>query len=53
MKSEMEIDRGRTVWEVLARPSLEHAAEIWLTGGQTGLRKLESVQMRMGRSLLG
>ena len=48
-----EVDRGRMVWELLTRPSLEHAAEVWLTGGQTACRKLESVQMTVGRSLLG
>ena len=36
----MELDRGRLVWELLARPSLEHA------GGQAAHRKLVSVQMR-------
>ena len=47
------MNRGRTVWELLARPSLEHAAEVRLTGGQTARRKLESVQVRVERSLLG
>ena len=32
--------RGRIVWELLARPSLEHVSEVWLTGGQIGRRKL-------------
>ena len=36
------------VWEQLARPSLEHATEVRLTGGQTACRKLESVQVRVG-----
>ena len=34
-------------------PSLEYASEVWLIGEQTACRKLESVQMRVGRSLLG
>ena len=41
LNGKMEVDRGRTMWELLARPSLEHAAEVWLAGGQTARRKLE------------
>lgn len=26
---QIEVERGRLVWELLARPSLEHAAEVW------------------------
>ena len=28
----MEVDRGRVLWELLFRSSLEHP-EVWLTGG--------------------
>ena len=28
MNKKMEVDRGRMVWELLARPSLEHAATV-------------------------
>ena len=31
---QIEVERGRLVWELLARPSLEHAAEIWWPGGK-------------------
>ena len=24
-----EVDRGRMVWELLARPRIEYAAEVW------------------------
>ena len=41
MNGKMEVDGGRVVWELLARPSLGHVAEVWLTG-QTAHRKLES-----------
>ena len=34
------------MWEMLARPNLEQAAEVWLRGEQTAHKKLESVQMR-------
>ena len=25
----VEVDRGRKVWELLARPSMEYAAKVW------------------------
>ena len=41
------------VWELIERSSVEHAAEVWWSGGCSACRKLESVQMRVGRRLLG
>ena len=32
---------------------MEHAAEVWWSGGHSACRKLESAQMRVGRRLLG
>ena len=32
VKVKIQVDGGRKVREQLARPSLEHAAEVWLTG---------------------
>ena len=52
-EGQVEVDRGRMVWELLARPSMEYAAEVWWTGGGSACRKLESSQMKMGRRLLG
>ena len=52
MNVKIQVDRGRKVWEQLAIPSLEHATEVGFKE-QTARRKLESVQMRVGRSLLG
>ena len=46
-------DGGRMVWELLVRPSMEYAAEVWWTGGSSACRKLELSQMKMGRRLLG
>ena len=25
----VEVDRGRMVWELIGRPSVEHTAEVW------------------------
>ena len=40
------------MWELLARPSFEHAASVWWTGGSLANKKLEAVQERIGRKLL-
>ena len=31
----MEVDGGRIVWELIRRPSVEHAAEVWWAGGRS------------------
>ena len=46
-------NRERMVWELLAKPSVEYAMEVWWTGGRYICRKLESSQMKMSRRLLG
>ena len=40
------------MWELLARPSFEHAASVWWTGGSLANKRLEAVQERIGRKLL-
>ena len=46
-------NRGLMVWELMGRPCVEHAAEVWWSGGHSACRKLESAHMRVGRRLLG
>ena len=41
---QIEVEGGRLVWELLARPCLEHAAEVLWPGGKTTNRNLEAVQ---------
>ena len=43
MNREIEVERGMMVWDLMARPSLEHAAEVWWPGGKVVGRKSESV----------
>ena len=50
--SRVNVDRGRLIWELLARPAIEHAAEVWWIRGKVVRRKLEAVQERVGRRLL-
>ena len=50
---QIEVERGRLVWELLVRPSLEHAAEIWWPGRKIANRNLEAVQEKVGKRLLG
>ena len=52
VNGQVKVDRGRIVWELLARPSIDYAAELWCTGGYGACRKLESAQMKMGKRLL-
>ena len=40
-----------SIWELLARPAIEHAAKVWWVGGKVVRRKLEAVQERVGRRL--
>ena len=53
VNGQIEVECGRLIWELLAHPSLEHAAGVWWTGGKVANRKLEAVQERVGRKLLG
>ena len=53
VNGQVEVDRERIVWELIGKPSVEHAAELWWSGGRSACRKLESAQMRVGRRLLG
>ena len=53
VNGQVEVDRGRMLWELLVRPSMEDAAEVWLTGRRSACRKLELSQTKMGRKLLG
>ena len=52
VNGQIEVERGRLVWELLARPSLEHAASVWWTGGKVASKRLEALQDRVGRKLL-
>ena len=52
VNGQVEVDRRRIVWEVLTRPSMEYAAEVWWTGGRSACRKFESAQIKVGRRLL-
>ncbi len=53
VNGQVVVDRGRIVWVLLARLSMEYAAEVWLTRGHSACGKLESAQTKMGRRLLG
>ena len=47
VNGQVEVDKGRMVWEFIGRPSGEHAAEVWWSGGCSACRKLESAQMTL------
>ena len=41
------------MWELIGRPSVGHAVEVWWSGGRSACRKLEEAQMKVDRTLLG
>ena len=50
---QLEVERGKLVWELLARPSSEHATEIWQPDGKAANRMLEAIQDKVDKRLLG
>ena len=48
----MEEDRGGLICELLARPCLEHASEVWWTGRKVTCKNLEKIQENIGRKLV-
>ena len=36
----MEVDRGRLIWELLARSCVEHVSEVWWTRGKEACKNL-------------
>ena len=53
MDEQVEVYRGRMVWELLAKPSMEYVAEVWRSEGRSACKELELSQMKMSRRLLG
>ena len=47
VNGEMELDRGRLIWELLARSCLKHASE------KAVCKNLEKIQENIGRKLVG
>ena len=47
VNGEMELDRGRLIWELLARSCLEHASEKGV------YKNLEKIQENIGTKLVG
>ena len=48
----MEVNSGRLIWQLLARPCLEHASEVWWTGWKTACKNLKNNQEIFGRKLV-
>ena len=42
VNGQVEVDKGRRVWELLARACMEYAAEVWWTAGHSAFKKFES-----------
>ena len=52
VNGEIEVDRGRLIWELLASPCLEHASEVWWTGRKAACKNLEKIQENIGQKLM-
>ena len=39
MNGQVEFDRGRMMWKFIGRPSVEHAAQVWWSGGHSTCRR--------------
>ena len=53
VNGEMKVDRGRLIWDLLARPCLEHASEVWWTGWKAACKNLEKIRENIGRKVEG
>ena len=49
---QIEVERGRLVWELLERLGLENVAEVWLPSGNITNKKLEHGQDIVNQHLL-
>ena len=44
---------GLVVWQVAARPVVEYGSEVWACSSEHSEQKLEVLQKRVGRALIG
>ena len=44
---------GLVVWQVAARPGVKHGSEVWACSSEHSEQKLEVLQERVGRVLIG
>ena len=52
-QGEEDVAAGVIVWKMAARPVLEYGSEVWACPSYDSNRKLEQVQERAGRAILG
>ena len=43
VNGEIEVDKGRLISELLARPCLEQCIEVWCTGGNAECKSFEKI----------
>ena len=48
VNGKLEVNRGRMVWGAYRDTSVEHAAEVWWSGGRNVCTKLELAQNESG-----
>ena len=52
-RDEEDIKAGLTMWEVVCKPVLNYGAEVWACSSKTDEQRLERIQNRAGRRILG
>ena len=52
VNGQVEVDRGRLVWELIGRLSVEHA-EVWWSGRASACKRLESGTDQSGLEIVG
>ena len=54
VNGEMEVDRGRLMWELLAKSGLEHGCQVWWTRRKAACKNnVKKIQENIGRKLVG
>ena len=52
-RKEEDIKAGLTIWEVACKPALNYGAEVWACSSKADEVRLEQIQDRAGRRVLG
>ena len=52
-RDEEDIKAGLTMWEVVCKPVLNYGGEVWACSSKTDEQRLERIQNRAGRRILG
>ena len=52
-RGEEDVEAGLAMWEVACKPVLNYGGEVWASASKAGDKKIEQIQDRAGRHILG